>query len=91
MQSNQIRTTIYLDKDLFFEAKRKALEERTTFTNLVKRGLESQIITKDMSNDDEYDILKLEGVFKTKKKVPFKKVREAFGNYLARRHLRSYR
>lgn len=33
------------------------------------------------------DILELRGVFKTNKKIPFKKVREAFGEYLAKRHL----
>lgn len=31
------------------------------------------------------DILSLRGVFKTKKRVLYKKVREAFGEYLARR------
>ena len=35
------------------------------------------------------DILELEGVFKTKKKIPYKKIREAFGVYLAKRHLKS--
>ena len=33
------------------------------------------------------DILELEGVFKTNKRIPFRKIREAFGEYLARRHL----
>ena len=33
------------------------------------------------------DILDLQGVFKTKKRVPFKKAREAFETYLATRHL----
>lgn len=34
------------------------------------------------------DILDLYGVFKTNKRIPFRKVRKAFGEYLARRHLK---
>ena len=37
--------------------------------------------------EPEADILKLRGIFKTKKRIPFKKVRVAFGEYMARRHL----
>ena len=48
----------------------------------VLRDTENGIILEPVK-----DILELEGVFKTKKKIPFKKVREAFGEYLARRHL----
>ena len=33
------------------------------------------------------DILELRGILKTDKKIPFKKVREAFGDYLSKRHL----
>ena len=39
--------------------------------------------------EPEPDILDLYGVFKTKKRIPFKKAREAFGEYLARRSLKS--
>lgn len=37
----------------------------------------------------ERDILELEGVFRTKKNIPYKKIRDAFGDYLAKRHLNS--
>lgn len=39
----------------------------------------------------EADILSLKGVFKTKKRIPFKKIREEFGNYMASRHLNAYK
>lgn len=35
----------------------------------------------------ESDILKLRGIFKAKKKIPFKKIRATFGEYLAKRSL----
>lgn len=35
------------------------------------------------------DILDLYGAFKTKKKIPFKVARKAFGEYLARRSLKT--
>ena len=45
---------------------------------------QNQIVVKPVR-----DILELEGVFKTNKKIPYKKIREAFGDYLAKRHLKS--
>lgn len=30
------------------------------------------------------DLLELRGIFKTDKKIPFRKIREAFGEYLAK-------
>jgi len=34
------------------------------------------------------DLLELGGTFKTKNRISFKKAREAYGNYLATRHLK---
>lgn len=85
MQSNQIRTTIFLDRDLLIAAKKKAIQERTSLTDLVRRGLRSQIYYFNSSVCKVPDILSFEGIFKTKKKIPFKKARKAFGEYLARR------
>ena len=88
MQTGQIRTTVYLDESLYLAAKKKALEDRTTLTDLIKRGLKYQVITADYQKEKPVkSILELEGTFKTKKRIPFKKVREAFGEYMARRHL----
>lgn len=39
--------------------------------------------------EKEPDILALRGVFKTKKRIPFRVARKAFGEYLARRSLAS--
>ena len=43
MQGKKRRTTIYLDKELFIAAKKRAIDERTTLTELVKRGLRAQL------------------------------------------------
>lgn len=43
MNQHQIRTTVYLDESLYLAAKRKALEERTTMTELIQNGLNKQI------------------------------------------------
>lgn len=37
--------------------------------------------------EKEPDILDFRGIFKTNKKIPFRKIRESFGDYLAKRHL----
>ena len=47
MQTSNIRTTIYLDEDLYLKAKKKALEERTTLTDLIKNGLKKEIARKN--------------------------------------------
>ncbi|OGG14642.1 hypothetical protein A2773_02545 [Candidatus Gottesmanbacteria bacterium RIFCSPHIGHO2_01_FULL_39_10] len=47
MQTSNIRTTIYLDEDLYMKAKKKALEERTTLTKLIKNGLKREIAKKN--------------------------------------------
>ena len=82
MQSNQVRTTIYLDEDLLTAAKKKAISEKTTLTNLVRQGLKLQLGAVRVSH--EKDILSFEGIFKTKKKIPFKKIRKAFEEALGR-------
>lgn len=46
MSQQQVRTTIYLDENLYLQAKRKALEERSTLTELIKRGLQNQLAEK---------------------------------------------
>ena len=43
MQSNQIRTTVYLDEDLYLAAKKKAVEERTSLKGLIQKGLKSEL------------------------------------------------
>ncbi len=66
-----------------------------TIPAAVRRKLslkKNQRAVLELENDQilitpEKDILELEGIFKTNKKIPFKKVREEFGNYLASRHL----
>ena len=47
MQSNQVRTTIYLDENLYLTAKKKAVEERTTLTELIQKGLKSELARKN--------------------------------------------
>ena len=46
MPQHQIRTTVYLDENLYLEAKMKALEERTTLTSIIQKGLKDQIMKK---------------------------------------------
>lgn len=46
MADNQIRTTVYLDENLYLTAKKKAVEERTTLTGLIKKGLKDQLKTE---------------------------------------------
>lgn len=46
MPQHQIRTTVYLDENLYLEAKRKALEERTTLASIIQKGLKDQIMKK---------------------------------------------
>lgn len=46
INQHQIRTTVYLDVNLYLEAKKKALEERTTLTSMIRNGLKDQIIKK---------------------------------------------
>lgn len=88
MQTGQVRTTVYLDEELYIAAKKKAIEDRTTLTELIKKGLENQVVVKKKPDEKPVkDILELRGIFKTKKRIPFRKVREGFGEYLARRHL----
>lgn len=43
---HQIRTTVYLDENLYLEAKKKAIEDRTTLTSLIQIGLKDQIIKR---------------------------------------------
>lgn len=43
MADNQIRTTVYLDENLYLTAKKKAVEERTTLTGLIQKGLKYQL------------------------------------------------
>ncbi len=38
-----IRTTVYLDENLYLAAKKRALEERTTLTHLIQSGLKDRI------------------------------------------------
>lgn len=61
MQSSNpnIRTTIYLEEDLFIKAKKKALEERTTLTELIKRGLKKEITKKLKKKPYKNDLYKL--------------------------------
>ncbi len=88
MPTGQIRTTVYLDENLYLAAKKKAVEERTTLTDLIKTGLKDQIFNSYKAPERPHkDILEMRGIFKTKKRIPFKKIREGFGEYLARRHL----
>ena len=59
MQTSNIRTTIYLEQDLFIKAKKKALEERTTLTDLIKRGLKKEVANKKKSKKRGNGILSL--------------------------------
>lgn len=59
MQTSNIRTTIYLDEDLYMRAKKKALEERTTLTELIKRSLKKEIIKKGQKKSDLNDLFTL--------------------------------
>ena len=45
MPQTQIRTTVYLDENLYLAAKKRALEERTTLTELIETGLKSRLTT----------------------------------------------
>lgn len=49
MSSAQVRTTIYLDEDLYIAAKKKAIEERRTLTSLIQDGLAEQVTKKRKS------------------------------------------
>ena len=82
MHSDQVRTTIYLEKDLLLAAKKKALKENTSLTELVKKGLRSQVYS--MPTSGYKDILSFEGIFKTKKKISSRKIRKAFEEALGR-------
>lgn len=86
MQTGQIRTTVYLDESLYIAAKKKAVEKRTTLTDLIKDGLKNQIVEVDNNTKKKKykDILELRGIFKTKKRIPFRKIRKAFEEALAR-------
>lgn len=86
MQTGQIRTTVYLDEELYLAAKKKAIEKRTTLTNLIEQGLKKQIVGVDNDTKEKKykDILELRGIFKTKKRIPFRKVRKAFEEALAK-------
>lgn len=46
MADNQIRTTVYLDENLYLTAKKKAVEERTTLTGLIQKGLKNELAKK---------------------------------------------
>lgn len=89
MQTSQVRTTVYLDEDLYLAAKKKAIEKRTTLTDLIEKGLKNQVLhdvstleKKSKKKTNELD--ELMGAFKTKKKIPFKVARRAFEEALAR-------
>lgn len=62
-------------------------------TNIMKTMRKAKIEEKEggIFIQPVKDIDELQGIFKTKKKIPFKKIREAFGDYLARRHLSASR
>lgn len=47
---NQVRTTVYLDENLYITAKKKAIEERTTLTKLIQKGLQEQLSKKAKSD-----------------------------------------
>jgi hypothetical protein len=47
MAQTQIRTTVYLDENLYLAAKKKAVEERTTLTDLIKTGLKYRLSAAD--------------------------------------------
>lgn len=52
MSTGQVRTTVYLDEDLYVAAKKKAIEERRTLTSLIQEGLKEQVanISKKKTN-----------------------------------------
>lgn len=83
MNQNQVRTTVYLDENLYLAAKRKALENRTTLKELISDGLKSQLTYKVIIKPQK-DIDDLMGIFKTKKKIPFRVARRAFEEAMAR-------
>jgi hypothetical protein len=45
MNSNTLKTTLYFDQDLYFEIKKKALEERKTITQLIQEMLKKEVKT----------------------------------------------
>lgn len=61
MSTGQVRTTVYLDEDLYIAAKKKAIEERTTLTSIIQKGVKEQIkkgkSKKASYNKDEYERL----------------------------------
>ncbi len=50
MASGQVRTTVYLDEDLYIAAKKKAIEERITLTAIIQNGVKEQIAKKNKSS-----------------------------------------
>lgn len=53
---NQVRTTVYLDESLYVSAKKRAIEERTTLTAIIKKGLQEQL-SKKIKSDPRKKIL----------------------------------
>lgn len=47
MSTSQVRTTVYLDEELYIAAKKKAIEERRTLTSLIQEGLKEQVGKKE--------------------------------------------
>ena len=71
MPTGQVRTTVYLDEELYIAAKKKAAEERRTLTSLIQEGLKEQVAKKVKpkykKEDWEKTVERLAGGIKLKK------------------------
>jgi len=88
--SNLIKTTITLPEEILQIAKIKAVQEKTTLSNLIREGLKTRLTIdfpskKTSSRHKKLDPLRHLGVFKLGIKEPYKKREDLYDEHIKRK------